>query len=1255
MSNLKQIALVVIVFILHNILTGESASCSSYSTETACGTNTACSWINGGSSYYCACASSVAEDVYFVMDISSSIGSSAWQEDVTFVSDMITTGLTNSSRVGIIIFSSYVSVEYNLTQQQHPRSVLSTFVLDIAYTGGTTYTKSAVQVAIKMFEKFSTIGNPRLLFLITDGKPNPSTLQSPCSLYPTLVAQNISVFIVGVGSAFSSSAVDCLVSDASTDIILATSFSDLTSLRDYTDNVLCPTTIQLTLTEVRATTDATNTCEFIEFYNSGSTVINFKTNPLKISGLVTATLNSSIAANISSGQYVVLYKSGTSPICYDCTCTQNSADRCKNALYIPCNGKNCTFNTKYSARAANYTNWGVLIEDGSDNSVLVNVTFSKSTFPTITSGYSYELQSVSDDDAVGTNWAQSCWDYGTPGQGPLASCSSCKATVCQENGDSKASCNGNQCNCTESNHYYLYGSTCKLVPNVTDCTTTVTKDSSGTLVYIAWPDVSVTNTHYFEVEYPYDSGTTGFATTSDNEHFYIYYDTTVTASSAKPMVRCIVPDNTSTITLDGTKIVYGDYTPCPISTAAPTHAPTPEPTYAIPKISKCNATIDAYDGATIEWSTPTFSYPTTPSSVSSYKIYITCNGANTTYYSTSRVYTNTITGCTITSSTSVSRIAVVAVVDENGSENSALMLKSATSCTIKTSAPTKAPTKTPTKSPTHKPSGHPSKAPTQQPTYADYKITACAVTIQGGATDISVAYTLYTPSQSAGSVTIILYDRSNGDTSPLTSNPSTVVISNPLITDTSRFVVYPLFVEYPSGPNIGATCCNSTCTVSTLTPTSPPTGLPTSRPTSAPTHYPTGFPTGLPTAAPTPFPTYGEVEVSYCNYSVASGSHSFNISFTEPSSFTFPISDAKYKISWNNNTNSYFIGALATGSYHSLTIDATPAVKPEWGIYVTVYFSTTHAQGTSTLCHGRTQHPTQSPTYAPTTPAPTWSQPTLGFDSSQFDGSTCSYTAGNIAAACTITPSPIGNSLRVLRLPATWGYDISYKWDIVYDRRRALSNGTLNTTYFSSATSGSGFIASSGNDFTFVDYTFVGPRNITGLDTYTFTIELVECYVNDSTYVASAYVTYDCTLAEPYQIIITVDYTSDKLQTNNKLGNLPDWIWYAIAAGVLIIPLLSYFGYRYYKKRKMAELLKEAKQVELKDAQDLDNPDNFGGVGDAVAFNPLATGGTHDIASGGQYVDRQIDKQKQNFETAHVDVDAINFKQDFGQVQAVKR
>jgi hypothetical protein len=280
---------------------------------------------------------------------------------------------------------------------------------------------------------------------------------------------------------------------------------------------------------------------------------------LKLTGIVTGTLNSSIKANLTAGQYMVLYKSsGNTPNCYLCTCTDsNSNNRCDKALYIPCDGKNCTWQTNYKSKTANNTNWGVTIQDGSDNSYLINVSYSKTTWPTITSGYTYELQDLTSDETDGSNWEQSCWDYGTPGQAPLTSCSNCKASNCQANGDSSASCSGTSCNCTETKKYYYSGSSCYVVANVTSCKTVITKDSSGSYIYVSWTDAAITTTHYYYVKYPYEYETVGYATTSTGVNFYGYYDDSVSTSSFTPLVQTIVPDNTSTLTLSGTKVVYG--------------------------------------------------------------------------------------------------------------------------------------------------------------------------------------------------------------------------------------------------------------------------------------------------------------------------------------------------------------------------------------------------------------------------------------------------------------------------------------------------------------------------------------------------------------------------------------------------------------------------------------------------------------------------------------------------------------------------
>lgn len=56
-----------------------------------------------------------------------------------------------------------------------------------------------------------------------------------------------------------------------------------------------------------------------------------------------------------------------------------------------------------------------------------------------------------------------------------------------------------------------------------------------------------------------------------------------------------------------------------------------------------------------------------------------------------------------------------------------------------------------------------------------------------------------------------------------------------------------------------------------------------------------------------------------------------------------------------------------------------------------------------------------------------------------------------------------------------------------------------------------------------------------------------------------------------------------------------------------------------------------------------------------VGFNPLATGGTAAIASGGEFVDPQLGTEKNKFEIAEVDVEKNVFRQDFGPVQAERR
>jgi len=117
-------------------------------------------------------------------------------------------------------------------------------------------------------------------------------------------------------------------------------------------------------------------------------------------------------------------------------------------------------------------------------------------------------------------------------------------------------------------------------------------------------------------------------------------------------------------------------------------------------------------------------------------------------------------------------------------------------------------------------------------------------------------------------------------------------------------------------------------------------------------------------------------------------------------------------------------------------------------------------------------------------------------------------------------------------------------------------------------------------------------------------------------------------------------------------GKMPTWIWYPIAAGILILAGLAAFGYMYYNKRKLAEEQLQQREADLANAEELDNFENFGALGDNINFNPIATAGTQDVATGGEYIDKQLAKQQKHAEFAQVDVDKEVWRQDFGQVKA---
>ena len=111
------------------------------------------------------------------MDMSGSVGSTNWQLETGWVSDMITTGISNQSSVAVVTFNTGASVHWNFTNTQHPRSVITDMVNNLDYTAGGTYMRTAFRTAVTVFNKTGSSDNTNdnLLMLITDGNPFPSS------------------------------------------------------------------------------------------------------------------------------------------------------------------------------------------------------------------------------------------------------------------------------------------------------------------------------------------------------------------------------------------------------------------------------------------------------------------------------------------------------------------------------------------------------------------------------------------------------------------------------------------------------------------------------------------------------------------------------------------------------------------------------------------------------------------------------------------------------------------------------------------------------------------------------------------------------------------------------------------------------------------------------------------------------------------------------------------------------------------------
>jgi len=143
------------------------------------------------------CSATSQIDAIFVTDSSSSITEESYDRFKEFLGVGVYQFLPESSRMGLMQFSTNQQIEFQLNSFPDPLD-WRTQVESMTQLGGQTWTKNAMQFSLDEMWIYSMPERTKLLVLITDGQPTGED-QSPCELYPTFLEQHIQILVVGVG------------------------------------------------------------------------------------------------------------------------------------------------------------------------------------------------------------------------------------------------------------------------------------------------------------------------------------------------------------------------------------------------------------------------------------------------------------------------------------------------------------------------------------------------------------------------------------------------------------------------------------------------------------------------------------------------------------------------------------------------------------------------------------------------------------------------------------------------------------------------------------------------------------------------------------------------------------------------------------------------------------------------------------------------------------------------------------------------
>lgn len=190
--------------------------------------------------YFSGCATQA--DVTFILDSSTTVGSSNFEKQKTFVKDVVG-GLKidpNSVRISTVTFNDVVHNQFDLNQHNTQNDVIQALSA-VPYTPGSTHTADALQYVSR--QSFSTSHGgrtnvPHIAILITDG---PSITKDITKIEGQIAKDNgILIYSVGVGGGVDVDELTSIASDPkSRYVTTAENYDSLSSISDLLASKIC--------------------------------------------------------------------------------------------------------------------------------------------------------------------------------------------------------------------------------------------------------------------------------------------------------------------------------------------------------------------------------------------------------------------------------------------------------------------------------------------------------------------------------------------------------------------------------------------------------------------------------------------------------------------------------------------------------------------------------------------------------------------------------------------------------------------------------------------------------------------------------------------------------------------------------------------------------------------------------------------------------------------------------------------------------